>query len=136
MFNPKVMYAAQSWRPILKCDIAAVEIVQRPYIKQLPGIGHLSYEQRLLSLQTLSLKDSRQDLTLLFKCVYDINGLGLQDFGLALSDNNERSGKLRINRPALSIQQASALFKCRAGREWNQLPASLNYDVKLQTIHI
>ena len=41
----------------------------------------------------------------------------LEDFSLALSDNKERSGILRINQPAPSNQQASALFKLRTGRE-------------------
>ena len=65
----------------------------------MPGLGHLPYEQRLLSLQPLSLEELWQvaDLTLLFKYVHDINGLSLEDFGLALSDINERRGKLRIN---------------------------------------
>ena len=49
--KPKVMYAAPSLSLILKCDIAAVESVQRRYTKQLLGLGYLSYEQRLLSRQ-------------------------------------------------------------------------------------
>ena len=47
----------------------------------------------------MSLEDLRQVayFTFLFKCVHDINGLSLENFGLALSDNNLHSDKLRIN---------------------------------------
>ena len=68
--------------------------------------------------------------------MHDINGLSLEDFGLTLSDNNERSGKLRINQPASSNQQASALSSSVQSRPRVESITSLPYDVVLQSIHI
>jgi hypothetical protein len=96
--KPKIMYAAPVWSPSLKYDVNAVERVQRRFTKKLAGMGNLSYPERLNVLHALSLEKERlvADVVLLHRCMHGKSDYKLSDIGVALSTNNERSGKVRL----------------------------------------
>jgi hypothetical protein len=95
----KIMYAAPVWSPSLKYDVNAVERVQRRFTKKLAGMGNLSYPERLNVLHALSLEKERlvADVVLLHRCIHGQSDYKLSDIGVALSTNNERSGKVRLD---------------------------------------
>ena len=126
--RPKVMYASSAWSPTFKQEVDAIESVQRRFTKKLPGLQNLTYDQRLTSLGALSLKDSRTvaDMILIFKCMNGLCGdITLNDLGLCMSQNNERSGRARLNNNFSFNRSAGQMFKFRTPTSWNCLSASV-----------
>ena len=106
------MYASSVWSPLLRCDITAIERIQRRFTKALPGLTQLSYEQRLKTLKTLSLEQSRNmaDLVFVYRCLHHLCDINLQDVGILPSSNNERRGKLRLGQRRPLNQSASSFL--------------------------
>jgi len=63
-----IIYNSVVWSPILKCEIDALERVQRRFTKRLQGINLLSYCDRLtkLELNTLELRRLHNDLVMCY----------------------------------------------------------------------
>jgi hypothetical protein len=122
------MYAAPVWSPSLKYDVNAVERVQRRFTKKLAGMGNLSYPERLNVLHALSLEKERlvADVVLLHRCMHGKSDYKLSDIGVALSTNNERSGKVRLEQCQHALHISRSLFAHRAVREWNALPSDIS----------
>lgn len=140
--RPCLMYGSCAWSPLYRKDVNLVEGVQQRFTKWLPGFSHLSYNERLRRLNTLSLEHARQcaDVTYIFKCLRGLHGVRLEDIGLALSFNNERSGRVRLQQRVITNNKAAALFSFRACKEWNRLPLAIADAVSLrlftQALHI
>ena len=96
---PKIMYASLTWNPLAKQNIVFLKRVQRRFTKSIHNFANLTYEQRLITLNTLSLEDSRHVADILFvhKCLHNLCDVTVEDIGLVLSHNNERSGKLYLH---------------------------------------
>ena len=124
----KIMYASPVWSPLLKCEVAELESVQRRFTKWLPGLRQLSYEQRLHHLNALSLEHSREftNLLLIHRCFHGSMNITLADIGLSLSTNNDRSGKVRLTHDCPRTRQSEANFGPRATSEWNKLPSGIS----------
>ena len=75
----------------------------------------------------LSLEKERlvADVVLLHRCMHGQSDYKLSDIGVALSTNNERSGKVRLEQKQHALCISSSLFPHRAVREWNAHP----YDI-------
>ena len=58
----------------------------------------------------------------IFRCIHHLHDVTLENVGLLLSNNNNRSGKLRLNQPIPRNLTAKAMFKYRAISLWNALP--------------
>ena len=122
------MYASQVWSPLLKCEVAELESVQRRFTKWLPGLRQLSFEQRLHHLNALSLEHSREftDLLLIHRCLHGSMKITLADIGLSLSINNDRSGKVHLTHDCPRTRQSEAIFGPRTTSEWNKLPSGIS----------
>jgi len=70
--RPLLEYNSVIWSPHLKCDIEAIERVQRRFTKRLPGYHKHSYSERLRLLQLPSLETRRlqNDLIWCYKIVF------------------------------------------------------------------
>ena len=70
--RPLLEYNSVIWSPHLKCDIEAIERVQRRFTKRLPGYHKHSYSERLRLLQLPSLKTRclQNDLIWCYKIVF------------------------------------------------------------------
>ena len=90
-----------------------LERVQRRFSKWLPELSHLTYEQRLTKLNAISLEAIRNaaDMIFIFRCIHHLHDVTLENVGLSLSNNNNRSGKLRLNQPIPRNLTAKAMFK-------------------------
>ena len=60
LVRPHLEYANQSWKPYLKKHILMLESVQRRATRLVPGIGNLSYEDRLKELNISTLEYRRR----------------------------------------------------------------------------
>ena len=69
MVRPHLEYGATIWNPHLKKQITLIENVQRRASKQIPGLAHLSYRERLqlIKLPTLQYRRYRGDMIELYK---------------------------------------------------------------------
>jgi len=70
------------WSPILKCEINALERVQRRFTKRLRGINLLSFYDRLteLELKTLELRRLHNDLVMCYKIVFGLIDVNITYF--------------------------------------------------------
>jgi len=66
--RPLLEYNTVIWSPSLKCDVTAVEKVQRRFRKRLPGFRNLSYAERRSELNLTSLPWNLDDSTTTLLC--------------------------------------------------------------------
>ncbi|XP_069128754.1 uncharacterized protein [Argopecten irradians] len=112
-------------------DIDRLEAVQRRATKSLPGMGNLTYPERLriLKLPTLSYRRARGDMIELYKMINGIYDKEACTFIQLWKDVAERHSN-RGNSKMLFPQQAktqlrSNAFKIRTVKLWNSLPESV-----------
>jgi hypothetical protein len=131
--KPKLMYASVAWSPLLKYEVNNIENVQRRFTKRLPGFSDLSYEDRLLELNAIKLEHSRiaADIVFIYK---EMRNCNLNNYGLTLSGNNHRSGRVRLEQPNPHANRARTFFKYRAPGEWNQLPANVTSSLTVTAL--
>jgi len=74
-------YNSVVWSQILKCEIDALERVQRRFTKRLRGINLLSYCDRLTKLQlnTLELRRLHNDVAVCYKFVFGLIDVNFTD---------------------------------------------------------
>lgn len=117
-------YAQSVWSPYLQQDITRIEKVQRRATKQVNGISHLPYEQRLqyLSLPSLTYRRLRGDLIETYKIIkeiYDPNCSIQLTRNLGVTRGHEHKlymeGGNRTN-------VRSKFFRHRIVNVWNNLP--------------
>lgn len=62
----KLDYCSQLWCPLEKGDIQSVEMVQRSFLRKLPGMNHLSYWEQLRHLKLYSLERRRERYRIIY----------------------------------------------------------------------
>jgi len=79
--RPILEYNSVVWSPILKCEIDALERVQRRFTKRLRGTNLLSYcdRQTKLELNTLELRRLHNDLVMCYKIVFVLIDVNVTD---------------------------------------------------------
>ena len=76
-------YLNAVWAPYKKKHIDKIESVQKRATKQIPGLGNLSYPERLKKLPTLAYRRIRRDMIEAYKILhmkYDPEQGRIQDF--------------------------------------------------------
>jgi len=70
--RPLLEYGSQIWSPRLQKDVYNIERIQCCFTKRFPGMGSLSYSDRLghLNLESLESRRVKADLVLLFKVIH------------------------------------------------------------------
>jgi hypothetical protein len=123
---PLLRYASVAWCPRLHRDIDCLERVQKRFTKKCSDIRHLSYDSRLKSLKSLSVKHLRlyDDMVFTYKVIHGDVDISLSELGLSLVKNshNTRGQGCRLIPDKLSLERAAQLYKFRAPHEWNALP--------------
>ena len=126
LVRPHLEYAAPVWSPHLIKHKEALENVQRRATKQVPGLSHMTYEERLesLKLPTLAYRRTRGDMINAFKIVHGGFDGSIKEmlprniFGLRGNDK-----KLTIDAGDKNIRTHS--FTMRVRKIWNSLPNSV-----------
>ena len=114
LVRPHLEFANQVWCPILIKDITLLESIQRRMTRAIPGLQHLSYEERLrrLDLPTLAYRRLRGDFIETYKILtgkYD-PGVTNNLFELA-EDRRTRGHQLKVKRgPARTNRRNKSFF--------------------------
>ncbi len=120
-------YAVQFWSPHHTKDIAKLEDVQRMATKMITSLRNISYEERLASVNLLSLEKHqlRGKLNECFKVYKDFTNVKRSK--LFSIDNTLRTRSNGVKLRCKQIQQDNTkfLFTNDVVREWNNLPPSV-----------
>ena len=135
LVRPHLEYAHSAWKPHLRKHIDLIESVQRRGTRQIPGLSHLSYPERLqlLGLPTLAYRRLRGDMIETFKIArgyYNNSACGTllhyshntrtRGHSLKLETRACRSG----TRDSISTQSGSSRCGMHSLSPWYRLPAS------------
>ena len=125
--RPLLEYCSSVWSPTLVQDINAVECVQRRFTKRLPGMGNLTYFQRLrkLGIESLESRRLRADLIIVYKILFGLTAVNPSDlFTLSRGTSKGLRGhKYKLERAKCRTNIVRHNFAFRIVPAWNNLPA-------------
>lgn len=128
IIRPIVEYATPTWNPCLKKDIDEVERVQRKVTKCIRGISHLSYEERIRSLDLPKLETRRLYFDML-ECYKIVHNLTRSECHSVISLSQLRTRgyhcRLKSTLPPARTELRKQFFLERALSQWNALPAEV-----------
>jgi ribonuclease P/MRP protein subunit RPP40 len=126
LIRPHLDYCAPLWSPYYGKDIIKLEKIQRRVTKLVPGLGVLTYEERLkrLNLHSLERRRKRSDIIELYKMINNLVHVDLNKY-LEYSVSNTRGNNLKFKKlnPKSNIRKYS--YFCRIVGLWNALPDSI-----------
>jgi hypothetical protein len=124
--RPHLEYASVIWSPTYQKDIIAIEQVQRRATCLVPGLKHLSYEDRLrtLGLPTLMYRRERADILQVFKILHKYEEVNIK-ISLTLSQNRSTRGHtLKLDKVHQLSRFSQNRFSNRVINNWNSLDNS------------
>ena len=123
MVRPHLEYGAPIWNPHTKKQITLVENVQRRATKQIAGMKHLSYKERLqkLTLPTLCYRRYRGDMIEMYKLSHRYYDEGATRGFIEFRASHTRNYSMRGHK--FNVFKHS--FKCRVNDQWNNLPEEI-----------
>ena len=123
--RPHVEYAIQVWHPWLQRDITALEYPQRKATKNVKGIRHLPYEQRLSATRTYSgqYRRLRGDLIHVYQILRQPNH-PCKDL-LSLSHTQLRGHQFKLLNQYSRLDCRKYFFTLRVCQPWNDLPETV-----------
>jgi len=115
--------------PYLIKDIKALESVERRFTKRLPGMGKLTYHQRLsiLELDSLELRRVRADLIFIYKLVFGLIDASLHDFFVPCFNEFGRVHDYKLYLPTCKLDIRSNIFNYRVIQKWNSLTSNTDF---------
>ena len=122
--RPCLEYGNTIWNPIFKRQSSAVEKVQRRATKLLGKIKHLSYGDRLrtLNLPSLKFRRLRGDLIQTYKIINNINDTNADQIFQMLNYNRTRNSSKKIFIKHANTNTRKNCFSIRSAPHWNLLP--------------
>ena len=130
--RPHLEFSSPSWSPWLSKDIDILEEVQIKFVKNVTGLQGKTYNERLLELGLLTLKDRRVylDLVEAYKIIY---GISCQNpsFFFKLTGTGSRRNTRMTDYPRNIVAQRCKLdirkyfFTNRVVEPWNDLPCEI-----------
>ena len=122
--RPLLEYGNLIWGPFYILDQRLVENVQRRATRLVPGIGHLSYTDRLrtLHIPSLAYRRKRGDMLLLYQMFQGHIDLNIPDFFALARYSSTRGHSRKIFKSRFSCRARSTFFSIRAISDWNSLP--------------
>jgi hypothetical protein len=128
--RPILEYNSVVWSPILKCEIDALERVQRRFTKRLRGMNLLSYSDRLirLDLTTLELRRLHNDLIMCYKIVFGLIDLKFTDFFTFSPSGVTRGHEFKLYKTRAEGTR-NTFFTTRVINVWNALsPDTVDFN--------
>jgi ribonuclease P/MRP protein subunit RPP40 len=129
LVRSRTEYCCPLWHPSKLEDIKKLEAVQRTYTAKIPEVQHLSYWDRLKSLNLMSLQRRRERYILIhvYKILHDLapNDLQMQFYGTARRGTCCRVPPLVKNSKPKYQRQYDHSFRVIGAKLWNLLPKSV-----------
>ena len=121
--RPILEYCQEIWSPYLVKDIEKIESVQRRATKLVPQIKHLSYEERIKSLDlfTLSERSTRGDMISMYKIMYGIYDIEPTHF-FKPNASITRGHKFKLYPTKSNTDIRRNFFTQRSIVPWNNIP--------------
>ena len=96
--KPHLEYCIQHWSLYLRKDVNALEAVQRRFTRLIPGMGGLSYEERLerLGLYPLEFRSIRGDLIKTYKLLRSIDRVDVERVFPLVGESRTRDHCLKV----------------------------------------
>ena len=96
--RPHTEFSTPAWNPWLQQDQEVLENVQKRAVTMISGLCSNNYEDRLIELRTLSLKDRRIqfDMVQTFKIVHEIDRVDRRVWFEFVEDRGERVTRLSV----------------------------------------
>ena len=125
--RPHLEYAVQAWAPYLVRDIKHIEDVQRQATRFVRGIRHLTYEDRLRTLNLFSMKRRRLrgDLIETFKIIKQIDKVDPEFFFQSSLTPSLRGHPYKLFKPRVLTRNRLHSFSVRVVEAWNKLPCNV-----------
>jgi hypothetical protein len=123
--RPVIEYGNIVWCPYLRNLIVQVENVQRRATKLVPGLGKLSYRERLerLKLPTLEYRRWRGTMLETYKFLQGIYDVNPESVGLILDDKSRTRGhNYKLYKHKFHLNTRKNSYGLRVVNEWNNLP--------------
>ena len=137
MIRSILEYCCAVWSPAKISDIQLIEGVQRHFTSRITGLSDLSYWDRLIKLNLMSLQRRRERYQII--CIFKmLNDLMPNDIGLTFSDQGRRG--IRATVPPLTRSATTKAqrmyddsFAVVGPRLWNCIPAETTRKTTLAT---
>ena len=132
LVRPHLEYCVQLWSPTPKHGnwglILRIEDVQRDFTRQIYGLGHLSYKDRLdtLGLTTLVERRARGDLIETYKIFKRIANYGQDLFRFS------RNGYNILHPVGKRSKQQDDFLNSRVIEHWNKLPHHVKDSINVE----
>ena len=125
--RPLMEFASVVWNAGYVGDNKLLESVQRRWTRQIDGLGHLSYEERLVSLNLYSVKGRllRADLIKYFKIFSGLSVISPSDLFQLSPAAYTRGHCFKIFKPHVSLEARRRFFSVRCLDVWNSLPGEV-----------
>ena len=125
LVRPLLEYGNTIWGPFYRGDQIMLEQVQRRATRLIPGIRHMTYEERLryLKLPSLEYRRKRGDMIWMYNLITGRTGLNKDEFLQMAPGSTTRGHALKVFKPvALSRERRNHLC-IRSVTDWNSLPS-------------
>ena len=125
--RPVIEYSSTLWFLGYVGDLKKLEAVQRPWTKNIQGLEHLDYGNRLHTLGLFSVKGRliRQDILKYWKILHGMSSLEPDAFFVRFPLTSTRGHHLRLAHVRTSLDIRRRFFSVRAIPLWNSLPESV-----------
>ena len=123
--RPQLEYGSQLWNQDYIGDTTLVERIQRRWTREIAGIGHLPYEERLRALDLYSIRGRllRADLILVYKIFHGMCALSPRSFFEPAPSTVTRGHPMKIRVQQCRLDVRKRFFSNRVVAAWNSLSA-------------
>ena len=122
--RPHMDYCLSAVGPHMAQDLQRLERVQRRATKLIREIRHLPYQERLLKLDLITIKDRalRGDLIEVYKILTGKMNIDPGQFFVLQKDARTRGHQLKLEKKRVSHHYRNKFFTNRVITPWNELP--------------
>ena len=123
LVRPHLEYCGQFWSPFLKKDLVTLEAVQGGFIRLIPGMRGLSYQERLnsLGLYSLEFRRVRGDLIQTYQILRELDRVDGEMFSL-VGESQTRAHNYKIKGQSFKTEVRRNLFSQRVVNLWILCP--------------
>ena len=132
--RPHLDYACVVWNPYQSGNIRLLEQVQRRVTKASPSLSHLSYHDRLktLNLPSLLYKRRRMDMIMMYKILNGLEGLPFDDL-FSFHYTITRTNAYKLYKQFSHLNCRKYFFSQRIIEDWNKLPKEIIESTNIWT---